>query len=497
MNFIKTLQQKPTFLILSLLVLLVFSSCEKDSDLFAMAIEQDIAETIEDEEVKEEAEESEAVEEPTEEEPIPEDSPTDDFATELKAFPTAEGYGKYTTGGRGGRVIRVTTTSSRGSGSLHEALMTAGPRIIVFAVGGVFDIGNGFRPEGNLTIAGQTAPGDGVTITSSSEGYLEFYEGNVIVRNIRFRNGGGNGYSMFRFICNDNRDIRDVIFDHCSLSWADPSEMLIAFERELNNEQDNIAHDVTIQKSIFAEAGKSVLMYRGGYNFTFYQNYFYDPGFRTPMANYPYENPSLDVLTFENINTIIHNVTSAISIGLGSKISVVGSKMTLTNSTGYGADGFIRGESYGGCDGNCNTSGESYVYVRDNSIPSSISEVAGFDLPNYVFDSPYQALTIDESKILSVSSIDNILNDIGAEPRDNTDKTFVNYYLNRAGSIGKTWGNLENYSGGDSYQDNDGDGMDDAWERSRGLDPTVQDHNGDDDGDGYTNLEEFLNYLMP
>ncbi|NRA92615.1 MAG: hypothetical protein HRU26_08005 [Psychroserpens sp.] len=109
------------------------------------------------------------------------------WSTAQLAFPSAEGFGKNASGGRGGQVIKVTNLNNSGSGSLRAALEVSGPRTIVFEVGGTINLtSNIYVDHGDLTIAGQTAPGDGILIRG---GMVQFEESNVIVRYIRFRPG--------------------------------------------------------------------------------------------------------------------------------------------------------------------------------------------------------------------------------------------------------------------------------------------------------------------
>jgi hypothetical protein len=137
------------------------------------------------------------------------------------AFPSALGWARTTPGGRGGQILRVTTTKLRGPGSLSEALAATGPRIVVFEVGGVIDLGGETLTirEPFLTIAGQTAPSPGVTLI---RGGVDIRAHDVVVQHLRVRPGTAG------FARRSGRDFdaistiaaHSVIVDHCSLTWA-------------------------------------------------------------------------------------------------------------------------------------------------------------------------------------------------------------------------------------------------------------------------------------
>lgn len=150
------------------------------------------------------------------------------------AFPTAEGYGKYTVGGRGGDVFEVTNLNDSGEGSLREALEAEGPRTVVFRVSGIIT-GNFSIKNDSITIAGQTAPGDGICI----KGNLSTNANNIIIRYIRVRFDPSIGE-------NDGiggRYHKNIIFDHVSASWSTDETMTL-----YHNE------NTTVQWCIIAEA---------------------------------------------------------------------------------------------------------------------------------------------------------------------------------------------------------------------------------------------------
>ncbi|WP_241507585.1 hypothetical protein [Chryseobacterium piscium] len=132
------------------------------------------------------------------------------------SFPGAEGFGRYTTGGRGGKVLFVTKLTDDGSeGTLRYVLEQKGPRYIIFKTAGTIYLESPLRiKEGNVTVAGQTASGDGITVAN----YETFVAAdNVIIRYMRFRMGDKKKYEGDAL---GARFIKNLIVDHCSMSWS-------------------------------------------------------------------------------------------------------------------------------------------------------------------------------------------------------------------------------------------------------------------------------------
>lgn len=174
------------------------------------------------------------------------------------AFPGAQGWAAQTPGGRGGRIIRVTTLEASGPGSFAEALAASGPRIVVFEVGGVIDLGmKELRiTEPFLTIAGQTAPQPGITFV---KGGLTIATHDVVVRHIRMRPGDGNKPKWSGDIdaITTVRGAHDVIVDHCSLSWATDENLSASSTRFYGESEqqwmDAASRRITYSNNIIAE----------------------------------------------------------------------------------------------------------------------------------------------------------------------------------------------------------------------------------------------------
>jgi len=180
-------------------------------------------------------------------------------APQLLAFPGAMGWAATTPGGRGGQIIKVTNLNADGPGSFVAAVQTKGPRIVVFEVGGVVDLGaKEIRiDQPYLTVAGQTAPSPGITFI---RGGFQVGTHDVVIRNIRVRVGDAglpkkSGWEQDGL--STDRDAHDVIFDHNTVTWATDENMSISGKRFDGEDPDkwraDTSHRVTYSNNIIAE----------------------------------------------------------------------------------------------------------------------------------------------------------------------------------------------------------------------------------------------------
>ena len=181
------------------------------------------------------------------------------FRTRFLAFPTAEGYGRFARGGRGGRVIEVTNLDDSGAGSLRDAIEAEGPRTIVFRVSGLISLKSTLIIKNPyVTIAGQTAPGDGICLRNFGFGTMGAHD--VIIRHIRVRVGDAQrkGTDGMGLASSDH-----CIVDHCSISWSSDEGF-----------SSRAARNITFQHNIISEALQHSYHYRASDRTKFEQHAF-------------------------------------------------------------------------------------------------------------------------------------------------------------------------------------------------------------------------------
>lgn len=401
------------------------------------------------------------------------------------AFPGAVGHGAHARGGRGGRIIPVSTLADAGAGSLRACIDTSGPRVCVFRVSGVIRFTQ--RPpritEPYLTIAGQTAPGDGITLAHSGGAVgrtplLIKNTHDIVVRNIRVRNdlvGDERGSEDSFTIENSAR----VILDHVSASWAR--------DELVNGFADN--DWITISNSIFAfgipRHDKCALLGSDPtrpQHFSFIGNVCAHNGDRNPDINFP---PGSCV---EVVNNVFYNAQSEFaeiweSYG-GTPVSIVGNFFKAGPETTPSTVGVVR-QIFG-------SKGASSIYLRDNAFDGNFVHVTA-SAEGLVKPAPACPLTMKPAT--AKSAYETVLARAGAWPRDAIDQQVVSDVRNRTGHIVRTPGVIPAFSAAVGYPDRDDDGIDDRWERVNGMDAGRYDPWDDADGDGTANFDNFLQHL--
>ena len=430
---------------------------------------------------------------------------------ELKAFPGAEGFGRYATGGRGGRIIEVTNLNDSGSGSLRAAIESSGPRTVIFKVAGYITVNTTLNiANGDITIAGQTAPGDGITVRRSGN-YIQpaftVKTRNVIVRGLRIRAGRGPAREFSGDALHIG-DASEVIFDHCSFSWS-TDEILGANDVSNITYQNCImseglmysSHEYTTNPSssgYYNPHSMGALISSNTTNITIYNSIFAHTNQRNPLVE---TNSSLK-MNMELVNNVYYNW---------------GLYGTVFSGSGYNDVNFINNLHIPGQDSKADRyplliSTRTYAFAKSNysqyrmnasdpewdAIGSTIQGNFNMSSSNQrtsAFDFPLR----NESSMSRNNILDHVTGRAGAFKRDAVDTRIVQDIYNGSGRFINDPSDVGGYpslSGGNGYSDSDSDGMSDAWETAQGLDPNdAADGTQDRNGDGYTNLEEFLHSL--
>lgn len=438
----------------------------------------------------------------------------------LAAFPGAEGAGSQAVGGRGGRVYAVTTLADSGAGSLRECVTASGPRICVFRTGGTIELKTTLTVANPyLTIAGQTAPGGGITLKvadpSRSIDMFKITTYEVVVRYIRFR-PGTKGQDARALTINAGgsapaeRVARNIVIDHCSFSWAG-DEIIIAWDR---------THDVTFSWNIFSESltpglkGPNLGKYGGG-PYSVHHNLIAFHSYRLP-------NASASGGTTDVVNNVIYNFRSfGMRALLGAMINLRGNWIEAGPDTATGSY-YVRNDLD--------------VPDPDSSVPLPNPTSRGFYLGGNILQAeyngaarirgilppstkaadikaqPYPAAMVSMTD--AATAYDQVLDNAGAvhalacdgtwAPRpDAVDRRIVEAVRLKRSSHNTVTPKLGYIAGpdevggwpplgtGEPCADSDGDGMFDAFEAAMGYGVNVPD-SVVVEPDGYTRMDIFL-----
>ncbi|MEH6306157.1 polysaccharide lyase [Olivibacter sp. CPCC 100613] len=440
----------------------------------------------------------------------------------IPAFPGAWGGGMFTTGGRGGKVITVTNLNDSGEGSLRAALEAKGPRIVVFRVAGTLKVKEDLHiNEPDITIAGQTAPGDGICIA----GTLNINTHNVIIRHLRVRRGiptGGQG--------DDNiggNPHHHIIIDHCSTSWGmDENISLYRHMRPSLDERTQIkdaAEYITIQWTISSEAldakGHAFGGTWGGNPATFHHNLFASNTARNPSIGMsgPFDFRYNVVFNWRHRSVDGGDETSMINFinnyfkpgpATNENMRAVFARIEQRSMYSPGS-AWKEGDWFPKA---ANRPGKWYVagnIMHDNKEVTD-NNWAGMRGPERLarVNTPFVGWPVAPHQTAG-AVFESVLAKVGATlpKRDAVDARVTE--MVRTGKPMTETGIIKDISEVGGYPnltfdpaqvplDSDGDGMPDQWEIKHQLDPkNPADGAMDADGDGYTNVEEYLNDTNP
>ncbi len=419
----------------------------------------------------------------------------------VPAFPGAEGAGALSLGGRGGQVLFVTSLEDGGPGSLRAAVETKGPRTILFRVSGTIRL---VKPlvirEGRVTIAGQSAPGDGITLRDQR---LQIAADDVVVRYIRARLGDESRTESDAIWISKGRRI---ILDHVSASWS-VDETLSASANYAS--PDEGFYDLTVQWSIISESLTHSLHAKGEHGYgslirggrgskaSFHHNLWASHAARMPRPG-NYSGPEVDPegAYFDFRSNVFYNWG-------GGRAGYNADKATLSRYN------FVDNAYVAGPDSKKPIAFDeadtlARAWFAGNSMNGVIpadpwSLVTGVQPEGYRLAAPIDMPPVTRDS--AADAYDEVLAGAGAsKARDAVDQRVVAGVRDRTGrqiDSQKDVGGWPELRSLPAPKDGDGDGMPDAWEAAHGLNPRdASDGNRDRNGDGWTNLEEWLADLV-
>jgi hypothetical protein len=396
----------------------------------------------------------------------------------LPVFPGAEGFGVYTSAGRGGRILRVTNLNDNGPGSLRAALEASGPRIVVFEVSGTIALESRiyvYNPY--LTIAGQTAPSPGINIRNHG---LYIRSHDILVQHLRFRTGDSYGDltdCLNIFWYKHPNVIFNIVIDHCSLVWGRHNNIVINYG----------VKDVTISNCIIGEGfqldkklSRGLLITSNSKNISIIKNFFTNNMMRNPEVNLDSE--------LLHINNLIYN-----SGKYSGWIAVVGGAVTRQNPDGQPSAIRIASVNNHFIDGpeslnkipiyylHKSLSTGTKIFIEGNIYNGSSKLIENLALQKYIVDSP--PFWNENIRILKSSNVfSHVINKAGARPvdRDPIDSRLIHEVITRKGN----WKATVESAGGYPV-------LKESYQRLK----IPQNANEDNDGDGYTNIEEFIHEM--
>jgi pectate lyase len=427
----------------------------------------------------------------------------------IPAFPGAEGFGAYAQGGRGGAILRVTNLNNSGAGSLRAAIQASGPRIVVFDVSGTIQLTGSLRIDNPyITIAGQTAPGDGICLRNYT---FQVNTDHVVIRHIRCRLGDAT------YLANNSRQDdamnvtrgHHVMIDHCSASWSIDEALSVSTA-------DPVIDNVTVQWCFITEALNvtdhsygSLIRGTEGAKYTYHHNLYAHNRSRNPRPGNYDENPVAQDplgLLLDFRNNVLYNwrgvypgynadTLSATRMNFVGNTAIEGFDSNPNSFLYFEASHFNRSYFAGNAfDGEVPT--DPYSLVRYSS--GNPDEWTQEEIDAYEATPEFEKGTIQTQS--AADAFAAVLASAGATlpKRDAVDQRVAQDVLDGTGAIilsQNDVGGWPAYNSTPAPADTDGDGMPDAWEDGHGLSKNDPSDGPLDSGDGYTNVEVYLNSI--
>jgi pectate lyase len=438
---------------------------------------------------------------------------------QIVAFPGAEGFGKFTTGGRGGETILVTNLNDSGPGSFREAAVKKTKRIILFRVAGTIHLQTKLNIFGDVTIAGQTAPGDGICIADQS---VVLGGNNIIIRYLRFRLGdkfqrgeminGNGGDDAF-----GGSKRKNIIIDHCSMSWSNDEVFSIyagdstTLQWNLIAEPLNYSYHFETGDKNFENHGYGGIW--GGKHLSAHHNLFAHCVSRNPRFNGARLGADEELVDFTN-NVIYNWQQNSVYGGEGGSYNVTNNyyrpgpstntkvKERIVNPTKNDVKNF--GQFY--VNGNIV---DGAIQVTQNNLLGVYMEGTNQDKLNTIVGEPFQVIAIPKEN--AAEAYLKVIGKVGASlKRDTLDQRIIQDVEQRRGRIIDVQGGYvhgtpfeQTISAWPTLQtapielDSDNDGIPNTWEIVHGLDP----ENANDAQKftimlGYSNIEVYFNSIV-
>ena len=421
------------------------------------------------------------------------------------AFPTAEGYGANTPGGRGGKVFVVSNLNDAGPGSLREAVEADGPRIVVFNVAGTIELQSNLdinKPY--ITVAGQTAPGGGICLKNYPLNVKGTHD--VIVRGLKIRPGVDSGLEGSHLDGIEVSNAQQVIIDHCTISWSS--------DEGINSWKGN--KNVTVQWCMMAEPLNNNLHAKGEHGFSASLGGEYSTNHHNLFAHGKGRNPSIggnhehSTINLDFRNNVVFNYGTRTCDGKPRSINMVNNYYKpgpatnerirsriarIDNASVYGFQGvwYVEGNAVEGYPEISTDNWNGGMEIDRGLTEAEVRATQPFDTPAIRMQAPDAAYAL-------------VLKYVGAGPdrRDTQEARIIAEVRSGRPTYGdgiidspEAVGGYPVLDAGTPWTDSDGDGIPDEWETSNGLNPNDPSDAGKTAKNGYTHIENWFNSLIP